>query len=351
MKQQATRKPGDRGRWYFQMLGLEADDGPTTLQEVARNRDATRTTELVTGMWNETAQLPVANGDTDPLADWTPTELSPKASSKRRVRWPVVAFALIVGVAAGFSLWWLPQASEQRAASHADRIGEALNGLYGDLNGLQNALAVVTEPTSDAPDLGIVGLGLSSVADSAARLLDVANEPVPSPLPLSPRDSFLDLESFRLGLEPMAAEATALRSEVAEIADYRLSLAEVLAVDGLPLTADSAIIAEQRAALAKVLADSVAALDSMPIDGPFAAHRTLVDAEIGAFAQWQADYLEALRNDDPARAGELVEQLNLSRLGLAAELVGTLASLRSDIDARILDLADRLARSISTVPR
>ena len=91
MNQQTTpRRPGDRGRWYFQMLGIEPEGGPTTLQEVARGRDATKTTELVTGMWDQTEELAPANGDTDPLADWSPTELSSKASSKRRVRWPVV---------------------------------------------------------------------------------------------------------------------------------------------------------------------------------------------------------------------------------------------------------------------
>ncbi len=352
MKQQATqRKPGDRGRWYFQMLGIEPDGGPTTLQQVARSRDATKTTELVTGMWDETVELKPPAGEADPLADWTPTELSPKASSKRRVRWPVIVGAVIIGAVAAFALWWLPQASEQRATTHANLISDSLTGLYGDLAGLQSALAIATEPTSDTPDLGTLGLGLSSVSDSAARLLDIANRTVPSPLPLSPKDAFSDLDAFRQGLEPMAAEATSLRSEVAEIAEYRLALANVLAVDELPLTADSSIIAEMTASLAKALADSVAALNSMPTDGPFADHRTLVDAEIGDFAQWQDDYLTALRNDEPGKAGELVEQLRLSRDGLAAELVGTLATLRADIDARILELADRLARSITAVPR
>jgi hypothetical protein len=212
-------------------------------------------------------------------------------------------------------------------------------------------LAVATEPKSDSPDLGTIGLGLSSVSDSAARLLDVANEPVPSALPLSPEDTFLDLDAFRIGLEPMAAEATALRSEVAEIAEYRIALSNVMAVDELPLTADSSIVGEQTASLARVLADSVAALNSMTTDGPFADHRSLVDTEISGFAQWQDDYLSALRSNDPAKAGELVEQLQLTRDGLAAELVATLAVLRTDIDGRILDLAERLARSISAVPR
>lgn len=352
MKPEATsRKPGDRGRWYFQMLGIEPDGGPTTLQEVARNRDASKTTELVTGMWDETAELPAANGAGDPLADWTPTELSSKASSQRRVRWPVVAIALLIGVAAGFALWWLPQASEQRAAAHADLVADSLTALYADLGGLQSALAVATEPGSDTPDLGTLGLGLSSVSESAARLLDVANEPVPDPLPLSPQDSFLELDAFRLGLEPMAADATALRSEVAEIAEYRLALADVMAVGELPLTADSSIIAEMRAALAQSLSDSVAALNGMPVDGPFAEHRVLVDLEINDFAQWQEDYLASLRDDDPAKSGELVEQLELSRSGLNAELVGTLAALRANIDGRILDLAERLARSVAAVPR
>lgn len=351
MKQQETKRPaGDRGRWYFQVLGIEPDGSPTTLQEVARTRDATKTTELVTGMWEETSELPTANGDTDPLAEWTPTELNAKASSKRRVRWPVVVIAILIGVAAGFALWWLPQASAQRASNHADLITDSLTGLYADLGDLQGSLAVATEPTSNVPDLGTIGLGLSSVSDSAARLLDIANEPVPKPLPLSPDDRFVDLDAFRLGLEPMAAEATALRSEVAEIADYRLALSNVMAVGELPLTADSSIIGEQTAALAKVLSESVAALNSMATDGPFADHRRVVDSEISEFAQWQDDYLGALRSDDPTKAGELVEQLQLIKGGLDAELVETLATLRADIDGRILDLAERLARSITAVP-
>lgn len=351
MKDRApTLPPGDRGRWYYQLLGIDMDGEPTTLQEVARDRDTTRTSQLVTGMWDQTSEVAAGNGSADPLAGWAPTDLSRKASSRRTIRLPIVFIAVILGLGAAFALWWLPQASEQRAAVHGDLMENSIAGLYEDLAGLQNALATVTEPASDTPELGTTGLSLSSVADSAARLLDVANAPVPQPLPLSPREPFDDLEAFRTGLEPLAAEATAIRSEVADIGEYRLALAKVLVLGELPLTADSSIINAQTAALAKILADSVAALNSMPTDGPFAGHRELVDAEISAFAQWQTDYLAALRAGDAGTAGELVEQLRLARDGLDAELIGTLAELRSDIDARILDLAERLNRAAALVP-
>lgn len=350
MKLQGTQqKPGDKGQWYLRMLGMEPDGSPTTLQEVARNREADRTSELVTGMWNETAETAAVNG-TDPLGDWKPTELSATAASRRRVRWPIVVFALVIGVGAALALWWLPQASDQRAAAHADLIRESLNNLYGDLSGLQQSLATVTEPTAGSPDLGTISLGLSSVADSSARLLDIANEPAPSPLPLSATEPFDDLDEFRVGLEPHAAEATALRSEVAEIAEYRLALSDVLDVGELPLTADSATINDQVTGLAQVLAASVAALNEMAVDGPFAAHRVLVDLEVNAFAQWQDDYLSALRSGDPEATGVLVEQLRLAREAIGVELVTPLAALRTDIDNRILDLADRLSRAISSVP-
>lgn len=342
-------KRGDKGEWYFRMLGLETDSGPTTLQEVARNREAARTAELVTGMWEETTTSAPATRSNG-MDDWAPAELSTTVTSRRRIRWPVLLLILLVVGAAGVALWWLPQASNQRAAAHSDLIEASISGLYSDLTDLQQSLALVTEPSSATPDLGTVAPSLSGVADSAARLLDIANEPVPAPLPLSPRDRFDALQLFKIQLEPIAAEATAIRSEVAAIAEYRLALGDVLDTAELPLTADSATVTAQTAALAEVLAASVAALNVMPGDGPFAAHRTLVDAEVSGFAQWQQDYLAALRRNDASAAGELVEALRLAQAGIAAELVVPLAELRSELDSRILGLADRLGTALGSIP-
>jgi len=343
-------RPGDKGQWYFEALGIEAQAGPTSLQEVAESGETTRTSDLVTKMWDQTGELPAVSPPDDPMAGWEPSQLSATVTSKRRLRWPVVVLAILVGGLAAFTLWWMPQVSDQRASDHAELMRSSLSGVYGDLANVQAALATATEPESQEPDLGSIAVDLAGIADSAARLLDVANQPVPSPMPLSAREPFDYLDSFRDGLDPLAAEATAIRSDVADVAAYRLAFARVLNVVELPLTADSATINSQTASLAQVLADSVAALATMPLEGPFTAHRALVDAEITAFAQWQNDYLAALREGRTARASQLVDGLNASLDQLHNEVVSPLAMLRSDIDARILELADRLSRAIALVP-
>lgn len=354
VKKQASRpqtddRAGDRGDWYLRMLGIESAAGPTSLQEVAATRPATRTEELVAGMWEQTAQLPAPTDD--PLAGWAPHELSATAASRRRIRWWVIAVMIFLVTAAGFALWWMPQASEQRAAEHADRMLAALTGLYGDLSPLQQALATATEPASATPDISSLAIDLAGVGDSTGRLLAVSNEPVPSALPLSAEERFEQLEEVRRGLEPLAAEASAIRSDVAEIADFRLMLAAVLNFQELPLTADSATVTAQTAALAKVLAESVAALNAMPLDGPFADLRALVDAETTEFAQWQDDYLTALRDGQVDETSRLVEEIDATRRMLQDELINPLATLRGELDARILELADRLSVAIAAVPR
>ena len=64
-----------------------------------------------------------------------------------------------------------------------------------------------TEPTSAEPDLGSVAVNLVGIADSSARLLDIANQPIPTSLPLTAREPFDDLDAFRRTLEPLAADA------------------------------------------------------------------------------------------------------------------------------------------------
>jgi hypothetical protein len=349
-RQSTDRQPGDKGQWYLHMLGIEADDGPPTLQQITPSSKTTSTSESVTEMWDKTAELPPIEATDDPLTGWSPTELSPTVNSKRKVRWPIVIGAIVVGVIAALALLWVPQESERRLANHADSMVAALGAVHGDLHDTQAALAAATEPTSDEPDLGSIAVNLAGIADSAARLLDIANQPVPTGLPLSGRGPFDALDSYRQSLVPLAAEATAIRSSVADITDYRLALARVLDIADLPFTADSATITEQGAALARVLAASVAALTEMPLDGPFAEHRALVDSEVNSFAQWQDDYLAALREGNTAEAEHLVDGLNEGRQMLQDEVVGTLAAQRTEVDGRILELANRLDRAIQLVP-
>ncbi len=348
--QSTDRQPGDRGRWYLEMLGIDSTEDPPTLQQVAQSSDTTRTAELVTEMWDKTAELPAAETPEDPLTGWSPTELSATASSRRNVRWPIVIVAILAGTAAALALWWMPQESERRAANHAGLIGASLTALYGDLADAQTALATATEPGSTEPDLSSVAVDLAGIADSAARLLDLANQPVPTNLPLTAREPFDDLDSLRRGLEPLAAEASAIRGEVADITDYRLALARVLDVPELPLVADSATITEQSAVVAKALATSVAALTEMPVEGPFAEHRTLVDGAVAAFAQWQDDYLAALRESDTTETQRLLDELTTARQQLQNDLVDRLAALRTEVDGRILELASGLSRAIALVP-
>jgi len=331
------------------MLGLEAGE-PETLQDVAADTTATRTTELVSGMWEKTAESPIVAQPDDLLADWQPAELSPTAGSRRVVRWTAIIIAVLVGGAAAFALWWMPQASDQRAQAHAELMRQSLVDLYDDLTGLQESLAIATEPASGSPDLSSVSIALTGATDSAARLLDVSNDPVPEPLPLTSAEPFEELESIRPRLEPLAAEATSIRDEIGDIAGYRSALLEVIAVAEMPLTADSATITAQTASLARSLADSVAALNSMPGEGPFTEHRALVDEAITRFAQWQDDYLGALRSGDAAAAESLVVELAAARQGLQDALIPALAQLRSDLDARVLALADEITLILALIP-
>ncbi len=343
--QPSERQQDKSGEWYLDLLSINGDSGNPPVTTGPANA-----AEVVTEMWQKTAELEPADIVQDPLRDWKPTELSRSATTSRNVRWSVIVTAIIVGLGAAFALWWLPQVSERRADDHADLMRETITGVHEDLAATQQALATATEPSSTTPDLGTVAANLAGIADSAARLLNVSEREVPSPLPLGDSDSFAYLESFRHGLEPLAAEATAIRSGIADITDYRFAVAKVLVVDELPLTADSATIAETGAGLVRSLSESVGALAAMPIAGPFAEHRSAVDAAVGGFAEWQQSYLEALREGDAARAGRLIDELNTTRQRILLHLVPPLAELRIELDGRILELADRLSMVLESLP-
>ena len=79
-------------------------------------------------------------------------------------------------------------------------------------------------------------------------------------------------------------------------------------------------------------------------DGP------LVDAEVAAFSTWQDEYLAALRESDVTETQRLVDELSAAREHLQTDLVGSLATLRTEVDGRILDLANGLDHAIQLVP-
>ena len=322
------------------MLGIDTANGPVELRDMDGDED-TRTSQLVTGMWERTAESPVVERQ-DALTDWVPTELSPTAASKRRIRWfPTLLTVVVIGLLA-FGLWWLPKLSERRADMHQAKISSALADLHGDLASIQTALATATEPASTSDEIADAAVLLAGFADSGGEILRLANEPLPAALPLANQARFDRLAAARDALEPFAAEADDIRGDIAAIAEYRLLLDNVLDVGELPTDGDPQSITQLGAELSNVLADSVSALNAMSPGGLLADHRDVVDTEITAFAQWQDDYLSALRDDDAERAGRLIRRLNRSRQQMHDTLVPILADQRSSIDERIVDLARRI---------
>ena len=67
----------------------------------------------------------------------------------------------------------------------------------------------------------------------------------------------------------------------------------------------------------------------------------------GPSEAWQINYLEALRNQDPAAAEALVADLERQLAELDAELITPLAQIRRQTDADLIDLAQAIDEVLS----
>ncbi len=321
---------GNDGTWFIRAVGLAPL--PTTLDEV----EAETTTEAVRQLWNA--------GSDDPLVDWSPDGLNSTIEGDRRFRWPVVISVLVVVAALIGVALWLPGTSERRADLRADGYLVALGDIRTDLPAVQQALAAITEPDADASQFADLVPTIADLRADADGALELADDPLPRAWPLASNAPFTDLAPHPDAVSAHATTAHGIARRLGDVLTYRTLFAEFLATGDLPT--ESSQVRQLNTQLAAATADAAIILSELPEDAALVEHRAAAEALASRFTQWQGDYTEALRNGATEAAVALIEELTAARSQLETLMGDALATIRREVDAAIIQLADDIDATV-----
>lgn len=353
--------PGNTGDWYFDLLGVtpetdEAaprDGGEQTEFVIDGESESTSiATPIDTGMDESETTLelePAPRADAAP--DWQPAAAAPPTDRRIQFRWwMVIVPAVIVAIVVAGALW-LPTTSDAEARDEArDYIG-VLDDMRATLPDVQQTLATATEPASTPIDLLPLTGRLSTLQAAAGAVATRASRELPETLPMAPRAPLEDLIPTRQRMQVLASQGLAIADRIATTIDYRTTLDGILVYPSLPVRADPRQIDVLSGELADTLAASSATAADLPSDDPaFTAHRERVQATVASFDDWRESYLDALRREDQNEAAALIDDAAELRRELFTSIVPALASVRSEVDAEIIQLNDDISGAIRAVP-
>ncbi|MEN8238955.1 MAG: hypothetical protein ABFR53_07115, partial [Actinomycetota bacterium] len=91
--------------------------------------------------------------------------------------------------------------------------------------------------------------------------------------------------------------------------------------------------------LAASLATNASLIADLPSNAAFDDVASSAADAVGAYAQWQEDYLAALASGDDSAAATLIEDVTAVREALIAEMERSLTSFGEALDERIVSLS------------
>ncbi len=286
-----------------------------------------------------------------PEPEFDETLLAPALRTRRRFRWPVAIALITVLVAVGVAVVWLPRAADQEALAIRQTNYDATLQVRSFLPEVQGALDAITNPESTNDQAAGAIPTLSQLSSQASTLSDAAAIPPPTLFPFVPSDS-LD------ALVPLQERSNILASDTAEIARrlghgyvYRTSIPQLLATGVLVTEASTQQINAIAVDLASSLADDAGVVGDLPNDPSFAGVTQGAALAIERYSQWQDEYLAALASGDAAAATGFIAEIAAMRDDLASINSEALLAFRTEMDGRVLSLADQLDEHLSDLAR
>jgi hypothetical protein len=298
-------------------------------------RSPETTSETVGRMWE-------SQDSGGPLDDWAPEAMDRAISSRRTFRWTSLILAVLAVTLVAVALVLLPSIARSRANDRRQLYRDALSDLRNELPDTQTSLAIATDPGSDLTEIQDRSTELTQLASYVSGVEEATQLPLPTAPPLTSKAPINDLEPIRSRLEPIATNGLTIQRRISNLVSYRSLLGSFLQLPELPTAADSAQQSELRVALAAANAESASVLSELPSDVALDDHHAQARALSERFADWQVEYLEALRTEDVATAQTLVAELETSIADLNNALVTPLAQIRRQVDDDIITLASSI---------
>jgi hypothetical protein len=366
--------PGNDGRWFLELTGT-VESEPTSTSSFATlenlevqagvavavaagkataTEDADETGEMeITGA-TDTPTAPDAAVATSaaegPLDDWQPDGLSRTLVKRKPFRWTVVAVILIVVLAIVAGVLWLPRAAENQATDLATSYSSALTDYRNALPETQAAVVVLADPESTDSEITSVIPATADLQGHANGVSTMAAEPLPSTLPFISRASFEALEPTRSSMVVLGRSGEDVAARIGRGYVYRTTVPELFSLPDLPVEADTDEINQLSVDLASVLADTSRLASELPEDPLFVPVKTAATEAAERFAEWQLEYLEALRSDDSEAAATLLSELADARDTIEHTTALALVTLGEEINAEIVVLAGNIEETIASIP-
>jgi len=267
------------------------------------------------------------------------SDLSAPLKTRRPFRWSAFGLVLTVIAAVVLGIVWLPKAADSAAGATRASYYDASLTVREFLPTAQASLDIVTNPSSTDGALGTVIPVVSELTSDATNLATVAAEPLPTVLPFLSADPVDELPPLQDRSAILASDASEVARQIGHAYVYRTSIADLLVVGDLPIAAGTEEINALSVTLASSLAENASLIADLPANDAFDDIAASAAEAVGAYAQWQEDYLKALADGDAAAAQALIDGFAAVRTELLMETAQTLASFRELLDVRIVSLS------------
>jgi hypothetical protein len=267
------------------------------------------------------------------------SNLSAPLRTRRPFRWSALGLVLVVIGAVALGIVWLPRAANSAAAATRTSYYDASLTVREFLPTAQASLDIVTNPSSTDAALGTVIPVVSELTSHGTNLVAVAAEPLPTVLPFLSADAVSELPPLRDRSAILGSDTSEVARQIGHAYVYRTSIAQLLVVGDLPTTAGPEEINALSVTLAADLVESASLVADLPSNATFDDVASRATEAVGAYAQWQKDYLEALAEGDEPAAIALVSEIAAIREVLVAETGQALMSFRDSLDDRIVSLS------------
>lgn len=276
---------------------------------------------LIERLWFATAE----HDAVQPAANLSAPEF--ETVPDRTFRWTIVIGA-ILGLVLAVTLLQvairLPsRMAEQATTSYRSAIVEAQDVLPA----ATEVMIAITEPGGTNEGLSDAAVTLSRLDTASRNLFTYASEPLAATPPLVPRDALDALTRIRSDMAEASQDGLAVERRLGDALTYRLVFARAFALPELPATASPDEISALGVELGLGLAGTLDAIAALPNDPAFESHRAQAEILANRYAEWQIEYLTALRGGDVTTATELVGELEGSVDRVTAGIVEPLQAV------------------------
>jgi hypothetical protein len=214
----------------------------------------------------------------------------------------------------------------------------------------EQVMLAITDPSVGTEALSDAAVTLSELDTASRALFTIASEPLSSTPPFVSRDELESLTPVRTDMANASQEGLAIERRLGDALTYRLVFTRTFPLPDLPVTASPDEISALGVELGLGLAATLDAIQALPNDPAFEAHRLEATSLAERFAAWQVEYVSALRAADLTAASDLTEELQTAVDNIHAGVAGPLATVAGWATREISEFGSTLHKLEAQLP-